>query len=154
MRQSTTTVRYITFHDKKRATINGWEVNHRLHVQCEGSMPHILWVPVLVLVASNHQEQHITHKCICLLIHCRATARKDQWEKKGLNVFSMYGVYVFIMSMCFFVCVPLRLVSSGTPAAAAGSHNLGRQKSEQPWQQTDTPPSCSVWQSSGRPPPW
>lgn len=47
----------------------------------------------------------------------------------------------------------LTLVSSGTPAAAAGSRRLGRQRREQPWQQTDTHPGCSGWRSSGRPPP-
>lgn len=59
-----------------------------------------------------------------------------------------------VWCVCSFTCLPLRLESSGTPAAAAGSHSLGRQRSEQPWPQTDTPPSCSGWQSSGRPPLW
>lgn len=64
------------------------------------------------------------------------------------------GICAYIMSVGSYMRLPLTLVSSGTPAAAAGSQSLGRQRSEQPWLQIDTHPSCSGWWSSGRPPPW
>lgn len=45
-------------------------------------------------------------------------------SKRGLDAVCRYSV-------CAFMCLPLRLVSSGTPAAAAGSRSLGRRRSEQ-----------------------
>lgn len=39
--------------------------------------------------------------------------------------------------------LPLKPVSSGTPAAAAGSHSLGPQRNAQPSPQSDTLPSHS-----------
>lgn len=58
------------------------------------------------------------------------------------------------MVVCLCVHLPLRPVTPGTPAAAAGSRGWGWRRSARPWRRSDTPPSCSGWRSSGRPPPW
>lgn len=44
---------YITLYLKKRDTFASWQVNHRLHVHCDGYVHHILWVPVHVPWIAN-----------------------------------------------------------------------------------------------------
>lgn len=161
------------FHDNKSATVNGWLLNHRLHAVwfLRASYPVSSWAGLSGLELPS--IVHNLHIYISVLLLVRKQLKIDHiLNFKDRNLKSILTTVSILLSLksdwmlavghmclhslwlCSFMCLPLRLVLSGTPAAAAGSHSLGRRRSVQPWLQSDTLPSCSGWQSSGRPPPW
>lgn len=74
-----------------------------------------------------------------MLVYCGASYQLLSNFKCALTLdystaYCKTGLDVCVNIHCVrsFMCLPLKLVLSGTPAAAPGSHNLGPQKSERP----------------------